>query len=415
MRAWMLERTLDSLQNRRRQVGQIAPVALFGILIASAALVLMYNTGQKITEKSNVTNAADAAAYSGAVWTARHLNFLAYSNRAMVANHIAVGHYVSYTSWLRYVHESIEEVDRVAQWIPYVGQYVDAVEEIIQEVREANDDIASEVVEGIDRLNGGYRAAQVETQASLALNHLNDLMRATARAYDPDINVNEKGDLDAMPSALRAPIQAQLLSQLSAVPTFVQRYTASNDRGSLNEVITSSLSTTDNNNRWIAGRRGWSDTRLIREVRKDGSTTHTQNDRNADWRASDRLRYRVRQLFGWGDWHSLGGTQRASARELYRNYAGVPNYYNLRGNPGDQSLRIGVLATKSQTRVATAQLLGMQSAREPIAAAAMARVEFRRPNGAAFASLAGSRVEYSNLFNPFWDAHLTAADLGLGF
>src|SRR5687768_1271021 len=80
---------------RTGQRGQIAPVALFGVLIASAVLVVMFNTGQKVTERSQVANAADAAAYSGAVWTARHLNFMAYTNRAMIANHAAVGHFVS--------------------------------------------------------------------------------------------------------------------------------------------------------------------------------------------------------------------------------------------------------------------------------------------------------------------------------
>ena len=83
------------MRSAKRQRGQIAPVALFGVLIASATLVMMYNTGQKVTEKSQVANAADAAAYSGAVWTARHLNFMAYTNRAMIANHAAVGHFVS--------------------------------------------------------------------------------------------------------------------------------------------------------------------------------------------------------------------------------------------------------------------------------------------------------------------------------
>lgn len=399
----------------QRQRGQIAPLALFGILIGSAVFVLMYNTGQKITEKSNVTNAADAAAYSGAVWTARHLNFLAYSNRAMVANDIAVGHYVSYTSWLRYVHESIEDIEKVARWIPYVGQYIDSAEAVIEEVRDANEAVAGEVVEGVDRLNSSYRAAQLETQASLALNHLNELMRATAKAYDPDINVNDDDVLNRMPSTLRTPIQAQLLGQLATVPSFVKRYTASNDKGGINEVINASVGASDDNRRWITGRRGWTDdSLLIKQIRKDGSTTHTQNDRNGDWQASDRLRHRDRNLFGWGSWHAIGPRTRASARELYRDYAGVPTYFNLSGNPGDQALRIGVLATKLQSKVETAALLGMQPTREPIAAAAMARVEFKRPGGSAFTALGGSRTEYSNLFNPFWDARLTAVDLGLG-
>jgi hypothetical protein len=108
--------------------GQIAPVALFGILIASGVLAMMFNTGQKITEKSQLANAADAAAYSGAVWTARHLNFMAYTNRAMIANHAAAGHFISYVSWIRYVNDSIDFIDRITQFIPYVGQYVDLVQ-----------------------------------------------------------------------------------------------------------------------------------------------------------------------------------------------------------------------------------------------------------------------------------------------
>src|SRR6187200_2061585 len=116
-----------SRTSAQRQRGQIAPIALFGVLIASAALVMMYNTGQKVTEKSQVANAADAAAYSGAVWTARHLNFMAYTNRAMIANHAAVGHFISYVSWIRYINDSIDYIDRITQFIPYVGQYVDIV------------------------------------------------------------------------------------------------------------------------------------------------------------------------------------------------------------------------------------------------------------------------------------------------
>ena len=400
----------------RRQQGQIAPIALFGVLIASAVLVLMFNTGQKVTEKSQVTNAADAAAYSGAVWTARHLNFLAYSNRAMIANDIAVGHYVSYTSWLRYVHDSIEAVEEIGQWIPYVGQYIDGAEDIAENIRNLNERIAGQVVRGIDQLNGAYRAAQAETRASLAVNHLNELMRATARAYDPDIRINERSELDRMPGEIRTAIQAQLYAQLATVPSFVRRYSPGNDRSNLRELVDASIATSVDNRQWITGRRGWTDSSLIvRQIRKQGSTTHTQNERNGDWRASDRIRYRNLNLTGWGDWHTLGSRQRASARELDRNYAGVPNYYNLSGSPGDRSLRIGVLATKAQDRIESASLLGMGPTRPPVAAAAMASVEFRRPSGSAFAALGRNRAEYSNLFNPFWDARLTTVELGLGF
>lgn len=45
--------------------------ALLLMLLGAAGLVLMYNTSQTTGEKMKVVNAADAAAYSGAVWTAR--------------------------------------------------------------------------------------------------------------------------------------------------------------------------------------------------------------------------------------------------------------------------------------------------------------------------------------------------------
>lgn len=398
-----------------RSRGQIAPVALFGVLIASAALVLMFNTGQKVTEKSQVANAADAAAYSGAVWTARHLNFMAYTNRAMVANHAAVGHFVSYVSWIRYIHDSIEYVDQFTQFIPYVGQYISYVEGVLEEVREVTEETAEFAVPAIDLLNLNFRAAQMEAQASLALNNLNELMNETARAYDADIRVNDRGELGAMPEELRALIEAQLLAQLATTPMFVERYTASDDRGAVRELISASLRVNDNMRRWIPGERGWRETLPTRQIRKLGATTNTQNENGADWNASDQLQHRSRQLFGWSRWRRVGNqVSTASATEFDNDYSGVPSYYNVAGAPGDRSLRIAAVATKRQTDVRTADLLGMSANRQPLAAAAMARVEFRRPGGNAFAALAANRREYSNLFNPFWEAKLAPVDLGLG-
>ncbi|MGH8177235.1 MAG: pilus assembly protein TadG-related protein [Steroidobacter sp.] len=398
-----------------RQRGQIAPVALFGVLIASAALVMMFNTGQKVTEKSHVANAADAAAYSGAVWTARHLNFMAYTNRAMVANHAAVGHFVSYVSWIRYLHDSIEYVDRVTQWIPYVGQYIDIVEQIAEQVRGITEQTAQFAVPAIDGWNGNFRAAQIEAQASLALDNLNELMTQTARAYDPQIRINDRGELSDMPDELRALIEAQLISQLAAVPTFVRRYTASTDRGAVGELITASLRANTNTQRWIPGERGWRENLLAVQLRKQGSTSTTQSESGADWHAADQLQYRTRRLLGWRNWRRLGDeVSRASAREFDSDYAGVPSYYNIAGAPGDQSLRIAAIATKRQSSVQTADLLGMTATRQPLAAASRARVEFRRPDGDMFAALGANRSEYSNLFNPFWEAKLAPVDLGMG-
>jgi hypothetical protein len=402
----------------RRQHGQIAPIALFGVLIASAVLVMMFNVGTRVTEKSQVANAADAAAYSGAVWTARHLNFMAYTNRAMIANHVGVGHFVSYVSWVRYIDETIDAIEDYARFIPYAGEYVTMVEEIIAEVRSFTEESAEVAIPIMDTWNASYRAAQVEAQASLALNNLTELMRRTAQAYDPNIRINDRNEFSAMPSTLRTAIDARLLSQLASVPTFVERYSADEDDGGIEQLIGSSMRANGDTSRWIAGERGWRFNSLMRQFRKQGSTAHSQSEDSADWEATDQLQSRKRQLTGWGSWRDIGPGADASASEFDDEYEGVPNYYNVAGDPDAHSLQIAAIATRRQGTTANRAFrdVGRTGAgadsRSVIAAAALARVEFRRPNE-GFASL-GRAQEYSNLFNPFWEARLAEADLGLG-
>lgn len=403
------------VQQLTRQKGQMAPVVLFGVLIASATLVVMYNLGQKVTEKSQVANAADAAAYSGAVWTARHLNFMAYTNRAMIANHAAVGHFVSYVSWIRYIDDSIQYVDRITQFIPYVGQYVDMVEQIAASVREATEREAQIVVPAIDGWNANFRAAQAETQASLALTHLRDVMQQTAEAYDSSIRINDGNELTGLPGELRIAVESQVLRQLAAVPLFVQRYSAGSDKGSVRELISLSLRADNDTQRWISGERGWRENLVLAQIRKQGNTVTTQSGSAADWRASDQLQHRTRGVFGWHSWRRIGTrASTASASEFDSHYSGVPSYYNVAGSPGDRALHIGAIATKRQSQVATANLLGMSTGVQPMAVAAMARIEFRRPGGNAFAALPARQREYANLFNPFWHARLVPVDAASG-
>jgi hypothetical protein len=393
------------LSNRHR--GQIAPVAMFGVLISSAVLAVMFNTGQQVTERSQVANAADAAAYSGAVWTARHLNFIAYANRAMIANHVAVGHFVSYVSWVRYINDSIEAIDRVTQWIPYVGQYVDMAEQISAQVREATEQAAEIAVPAIDAWNANIRAAQAEAHASLAFRNVQSLMDQTGRTYDPHIHINDDDALSHLPDELQPLLEAQLMTQAAAIPAFIQRYTANRDSNSMQQLINASLRGNSDLQRWIVGERGWRENLLAVQLRKRGATSVNQNASLADWRAEDQLQFRTRGVFGWHRWQRIGDqVSTASAREFDADYSGVPAYYNVARSPSDNSLRIAAIATKAQSNVATADLLGMTATAQPLAVAAVARVEFRRPRGSAFASLGERRHEYANLFNPFWEAKL---------
>jgi hypothetical protein len=67
-----------------------------------AALFFLFNTGQLSSEKTKLVNTADAVAYSAGVMHARTLNFEAYTNRAMLANTVAIAQLVSLASWVQY-------------------------------------------------------------------------------------------------------------------------------------------------------------------------------------------------------------------------------------------------------------------------------------------------------------------------
>lgn len=197
------------------------------------------------------------------------------------------------------------------------------------------------------------------------------------------------------------------MTQSAAIPAFIQRYTASRDSNSMQQLVNASLRGNSDLQRWIVGERGWRENLLAVQLRKRGATAAIQNANLADWRAEDQLQFRTRGVFGWHRWQRIGDrVSTASAREFDSDYSGVPAYYNVAGSPRDTSLRIAAIATKAQANVATADLLGMSATAEPLAVAAIARVEFRRPRGSAFASLGERRHEYANLFNPFWEAKL---------
>ena len=67
--------------------------------VVTLSLVFLYKAGKITSEKMQVQNAADAAAYSVSITEARDLNFMAYTNRAMVANEVAIGQLVGMASW----------------------------------------------------------------------------------------------------------------------------------------------------------------------------------------------------------------------------------------------------------------------------------------------------------------------------
>ena len=88
-------------QRGAAQRGQALVFVTIVMLAVLLALLTMYSMGQLTTEKMKLQNTADAAAYSSAVAQARDYNFAAYTNRAMIANQVAMAQMVGLTSWAR--------------------------------------------------------------------------------------------------------------------------------------------------------------------------------------------------------------------------------------------------------------------------------------------------------------------------
>ncbi|MEM9174052.1 MAG: hypothetical protein AAGC67_02370 [Myxococcota bacterium] len=63
------------------------------------ALFMVFSSAKLTTSKMEVQNAADAAAFSVSTLEARDLNFMAYTNRAMIANDVGIAQMVALTSW----------------------------------------------------------------------------------------------------------------------------------------------------------------------------------------------------------------------------------------------------------------------------------------------------------------------------
>ena len=83
----------------RHQRGQAAVYVYIFLAVLLISVGILYKAGKLTSNKMQVQNAADAAAYSASVIEARDLNFAAYMNRAIAANEVAIGQLVGLASW----------------------------------------------------------------------------------------------------------------------------------------------------------------------------------------------------------------------------------------------------------------------------------------------------------------------------
>lgn len=400
----------------RNQTGQVLVFGLAGLLLVAVTLVLLYNAGQTSSEKIRAVNAADAAAYSGGIWVARQLNFMAYTNRAMIANHVAVGHFISYMSWIRYVEDSSETIRDLTRFIPYVNIATEILATWADYVSEGTEYFAELFVPATDLLNRSMHAAQVEAKFNMLgvlgagpLAPMHEIMDRTVKKYHLRLRVNHPDDLATLTGAVTG---VQIVSELMRLYAVTERFDASNDEGRIKALVEDSLLTSRD---WVLGNRGWQECLLIScalipsnmKAVKTGSTEQTQSDAKLGWKAEDELGFwKAKKKRWWSSYRWSGGTIAdgdATAEEFDSEYAGIYGYYALTTEDGaDVSFFVSAYTTLPAEAVQMKPLLRMDVAEPRLSALARAEIFYQPPAKQVPAE------QYSNLFNPYWRARLTS-------
>lgn len=119
----------------RRQRGHATMLTAILFVVAALAVTGMYNVGQQTTGKVRLQTVSDAAAYSVGTVVSRDLNFKAYTNRAMVANQIAVAQMIGLASWsrmLRHAGQNFGVITSALSIIPVIGQALAVIGRVIE-------------------------------------------------------------------------------------------------------------------------------------------------------------------------------------------------------------------------------------------------------------------------------------------
>jgi hypothetical protein len=414
--------------NRRPHSGQALVVMLAFMGCLSAAFILVFNVGQVVNDKIKLTNAADAAAYSAALWEARSLNFQAYLNRAMVANEVATAQLVSLRSWSQYVGRLTSNADHITRYIPPLAGPMRAL------------------AQGWGSVNAGVQRTLPAIEG--ALSAWNTRALATAQAVAHQQALLAAADLVQKVSVANEPraevSTAARLLQAQNGEIWQHRFTARYQRGGgdLRRFTTLLMNSRDGFTRSRRNdlpislpllsmpRRGGTD--LLGEYSWRGVDTLSLHldllfdhvETPLGWGAAEQRRRLVIQRGEHGG--SLSRNPRASRLAMAGNrvaerYQGVPEIRDVvnPGRSGPRSLTYTVALQLPAAAMATADRLllpaglatldgGSESVEPQLAGDALhalgsAEVYFQRP-----AARSDRREEYPSLFNPYWQARLTA-------
>lgn len=442
-----------------RQQGQALVYGLFVLIGGLAALFFLFNTGQLSREKTKLVNTADAVAYSAGVMNARALNFVAYTNRALIANEVTIAQLVSLSSWAQYVQTHAESTARLGCEVPQyaeptvkgmveyapvcVGLFYANATGAVEAAAQAVQLVTEVAVLPAEAAKFALQAAQAAMAVALPA------VRQTV--MDEVAQANYAGDGDVVVDAM--PLKDGF-ADFDDQP-FMHRYSGDErERFKQAALAATGLDPFVPSRRWRSEASAPTCVDLglhFDDVQRAGGTTLVGYD---EWRALDTVsmwRYRLRGRWvprcrsgedplgygaqGAGD-GSGGNGDAPGARDNPRatsmasssdwHYSGLPSFYGLsaaalsRGGIGSSPLdprldfAVRVMRDAAQTRTSDArstvrpsQRLNRysgQPARGIYAAVSASQVHFERPSPRA-----DGQAELASLFNPYWQVRLIDA------
>lgn len=450
----------------RRQCGQAIPLGIAAMLFSVALVLVLFNTGQMTSEKMRLANTADAAAYSGMVWQARSLNFHAYTNRAMVANQVAIAQFVSFVSWSKYLDVGARNFDMVANFFWPLKPFAAAFRNVASSINNFMEAAANIAIPILDTLIAALSVSQTAVHAAAAVT-TQEIVQEVVRQNDPQYSISTTTYGFLAQNAIRW-------------NNFTERYNQNAMQTRMQDVTMRSRDGFTEN-------RGWTWARvnigiMSTWIEKGGTTQLLSSgdamDRSAsdlewEWRGKDTLSVHARWRcpsfrrpnrrcqreilpMAWGEAYasttgedfcnpasgncgSNSWTPNPIAERLadsenpvslsgyrggvrpYRDVAGL-NRDDISESTRDPRLGLAVEIHKPGAVVRTSTVAGIGSPGSPensrngigsgmfrmndnfaggnMSAISKAEVFFRRPD---------NRIEYANLFNPYWDVHLTSS------
>jgi hypothetical protein len=455
-------RTGSARTRRAGQQGQALIYGLFVLVGGLAALFFLFNTGQLTREKTQLVNTADAVAYSAGVMNARALNHAAYTNRALIANEVAIAQVVSLSSWAQYVQTHADSTADLGCAVPQyaeptakamvmyapvcVGLYFANAYGVVEPAVQAVEQASEVVVMAAEAAKLALQAAQIATAAALPG------MRQAVMEEVAQANYADDGEVhvDAVPLA-----DAYL--DFEGRP-FMQRY--SGDERERFKQATLGAAGLDP---FIPARSWRSESSVPTcvdlggvhndRVERAGGTTLVGYD---EWRALDTAsiwRYRLRgrwaprcraseqalgegaQAANTGDSEGDNGdapgartnpkaTEQASSNDW--RYSGLPAFFGLSTAArsradGDPRLDFAVRVTRAADQTRTSD------ARAQVPASARLNRYAARPASSVYAGVSASQAYFSrptpradgntelaSLFNPYWQVRLIDASPYLG-